>query len=146
MKNNIKSLKFLLAIIRSMFLIALFVIPGLFLFPSNSRDNLDPSKQKEMMTLVLEWGQLAPFPANASNVIVEAEGSAFTRSFHASFVAPKQDIQDWIRNSKGFSEVVPHELTKDKVWYSIMPGSSANFAEVTIDYILNTVDIYVSWG
>jgi hypothetical protein len=79
-------------------------------------------------------------------VIIETEGSSLTRSFCASFVATEQDIQDWIKYSPGFNEVVSEKLSDSKVWYSIVPGSGANKAEVTIDNILNKVEIYVSWG
>lgn len=98
------------------------------------------------MTIVLEWGRLAPFPANATNVSIEAEGNSFTRSFYASFVAPKQDIQTWIKNSPGINEATPQELSENKIKYTISPGGGANLAEVTIDFTMNKVNIYVSWG
>jgi hypothetical protein len=117
-----------------------------YLAPSNARDNQNSAKQKETMSSVLAWGRLAPFPANAANVSIETEGNSFTRSFHASFVAPKQDIQVWINDSPGLNEAAPEELSSGKVWYRITPGGGANKAEVTINYILNSVEIYVSWG
>ena len=91
-------------------------------------------------------GGIAPFPSSASNVSIKPEGSLFTRSFRASFVAPKQDILSWIQDSAGLNDAMPEELSDNKVWYSIMPGGGADQAEVTIDYILNKVEIYVSWG
>jgi hypothetical protein len=113
---------------------------------SNSRDNQDPAKQEEMMALVLEWGRLSSFPANASQVFVETEGNSFTRSFHASFVAPREDIQTWIKDSPELNETTPEELSDNKLQYIIEPGGGANRAEVTIDYGLNEVKIYVSSG
>ena len=117
-----------------------------FLVSSNSRDNQDPAKQKEMMALVLEWGRLSSFPTSATNVSIETEGNSFTRSFRASFIAPKQDIQSWIIDSPGLNETTPDRLSDNKVQYFIAPGGGANTAEVTIDYGLNQVEIYVSWG
>ena len=127
-------------------LVGLVTFAGLFLVSSNSRDNQDPAKQKEMMALVLEWGRLAPFPASATSVSIETEGNSFTRSFRASFVAPKQDIQSWIKDSPGLNETTPEELSDNKGKYVIAPAGGANRAEVTIDYVLNRVEIYVSWG
>ena len=98
------------------------------------------------MTLVLEWAQLSPFPASATNVSIKTEGNSFTRSFRASFVAPKQDIQSWIEDSPGLNETTPEEISDTKVQYIIVPSGGANRAEVTIDYGLNQVEIYVSWG
>ncbi len=117
-----------------------------YLVPSNARDNQDPGKQAEMIALVLEWGRLAPFPTNATNVSVKTEGGSFSRSFRANFVAPKQDIQEWIDNSPGLNEVTPKELPDNKVRYIVAPGGGANRFEVTIDYRLNKVDMYVSWS
>lgn len=98
------------------------------------------------MTIVLEWGRLAPFPANATSVSIETEGNSFTRSFHASFVAPQQDIQAWIKDSPGINEATPQELSENKVKYIISPTGGANSVEVTIDFALDKIDIYVSWG
>jgi hypothetical protein len=41
---------------------------------------------------------------------------------------------------------LPEELADNKLQYIIAPGGGANRAEVTIDYVLNKVEIYVSWG
>jgi len=145
MKNTKKPTKLIIIIASAVLLVGLFAFAGLFLISSNSRDNQDPAKQKEMMALVLEWGRLAPFLASAINVSIETEGNSFTRSFRASFVAPKQDIQSWIKVSPGLNEATPDELADTKVQYIIAPGGGANKAEVTIDYGLNQVEIYVSW-
>lgn len=146
MKNKTKSLKFLIAAVGVIFFIGLTAFAGLFLVPSNSRDNQNPAKQEEMMALVLEWGRLAPIPASATHLLIETEGSSFTRSFRVSFTAPKEDIQAWMKDSPGFNEATSEELSDNKVWYDIAPGGGANSAEVTIDYYLNKVEIYVSWG
>jgi hypothetical protein len=146
MKNRSKSTKMIIAIMSAALLVGLVAFAGVFFVSSNSRDNQDPAKQKEMMALVLEWGQLAPFPASATNVSIETEGNSFTRSFRASFVAPKAGIQSWIKESPGLNGTTPEELSANKVQYIIVAGGGANKAEVTIDYVLNQVEIYVSWG
>jgi hypothetical protein len=99
-----------------------------------------------MTKLILEWGRLAPFPVSATNVTIKTEGNSFTRSFRASFKAPKRDIQAWINASPGLSETTPKEISDNKVQYTISPGGGANMAEVVIDYNLNKVEIYVSWS
>jgi len=146
MKNKSKLLKYLVAIISTAFLVWFIALAGFFFLPTNSRDNQNPAKQKEMMALVLEWGRLSPFPASATNISIKTEGGSSTRSFRASFTAPKQDIQSWIKDSPGLNETTPDELSDNKVQYIIAPGGGANKAEVTIDYGLNQVEIYVSWG
>ena len=146
MKNKTKLPKLIIALVSAILLVVSVAFAGLFLVPSNSRDNQDPAKQKEMMALVLVWGRLSPFPASATNVSIKTEGGSFTRSFHASFIAPKQDIQSWINVSPGLNETTPDELSDNKVKYIISPSGGANKAEVTIDYDLNQVQIYVSWG
>lgn len=144
MKNKIKQRKFLLIV--GVLVVGIITSTSWFWISSNSRDNQDLAKQKEMMTLVLTWGRLAAFPANATKVSIKTEGSSFTRSFRASFFAPKQDILDWIKKSPGINEAVPEKLSDNKIWYDIVPGDGANKAEVTIDNLLNTVAIYVSWN
>jgi GGDEF domain-containing protein len=75
----------------------------------------------------------------------EADITSYTRSFRASFIAPKQDIQAWIEDAPGLNETAPEKLSENKVQYIIASGG-ANTTEVTIDYDLNQVEIYVSWG
>jgi len=116
------------------------------LFSSNSRDNESSAKQKEMMALVLEQGRLAPFPVTATNISITTEGNSFTRSFRASFIASKQDIQTWIKDSPGLNQIAPIELSENVEEYSIVPGGGANSVEVKIDYALGKVEIYVSWS
>ena len=146
MKNKTKMLRLGIALAGAMLFIASLAFVGLFFGSSNLRENQDPAKQKEMLALVLEWGRLSPFPASATNISVITEGSSFSRSFRASFTAPKQGIESWIKNSPGLNETTPEKLSDNKVQYVIAPGGGANRAEVTIDYGLNQVEIYVSWG
>jgi len=146
MKNKTKIPKLGFALAGIIVLIIPIAFAVSFFGSSNSRDNQDFAKQKEMMALVLEWGRLSPFPASATNVSIKTEGSSFTRSFRASFTAPKQDIESWIKDSPGLNETTPDELSDNKVQYIIAPGGGANRAEVIIDYSLGQVEIYVSWG
>jgi hypothetical protein len=146
MKNSSKLLRLVIAISSMACLFGLIAFAVLFLFPSNARDNQDPAKQKEMVAIILEWGRLAPFPATATNIAIETDGGSSTRSFRASFIASRQDIQAWIKESPGLNEATVEESSNNKTIYTITPGGGANMAEVTIDYSLNKVDIYVSWS
>ena len=119
---------------------------AVFLFGSNSLDNRNTAKQDEMLKLVLAWGRLSPFPENATNISVQAEGDSFTRSFRASFSAPKQDIKTWLDDSPGTRETTPQTMPDGHLKYVIAPGAGANSAEVTVDFETNTVEIYVSWS
>ncbi len=125
---------------------SLVAVAILYFFSSNALDNQNSVKQDEMMRIVLEWGRLAPFPASATNISIKTEGSSFTRSFHASSIAPKDDIQIWLSSSPGLQGTTAEEVSDNTVRYSISPGGGANLAEVTIDHSLNKVDIYVSWS
>jgi hypothetical protein len=145
-RNWIKSPKIIFGAAAILCLIGIIPLMILSVFPSNAMDNRNPFKKKEMMMITLEWGRLAPFPANATNVAIETEGGSFTRSFRASFSAPEEDIRTWIRNSPGLNEATPTELSDHKFEYRITPGGGANMAKVTIDFTLNKVDIYVSWS
>ena len=146
MKNKIKLPKLMIVLVNTILLVAVAIVAGLFLASSNSSDHQDPVRQKAMMTLVLEWGRLSPFPVSATNVSIETEGNSFTRSFGASFTAPKQDIQSWIADSPGLNGTTPEKLSDNKVQYIIESGGGANKAEVKIDYVSNRVEIYVFWG
>ena len=145
-KNKTRLPKLIIALAGAILLVASVAFAGLLLVSSSSRDNQDPAKQKEMMALVLEWGRLSPFPTSATNISIKTEGGSFTRSFRASFTAPKQEIRAWIDASPGLNETTPDKLSDNKVQYIIAPGGGANRAEVTIDYGLNQVEIYVAWG
>ncbi len=145
MENIKKSARLIIGITGAVLLVGLAAFASLSFVSSNSRDNQDPAKQKEMMALLLEWGRLAPFPASATGVSIQTEGNLFTRSFHARFVAPEHDIKSWIEDSPGLHEALPEELDSNIVQYVITPGGGANKAEVIIDYAWEKVDIYVSW-
>jgi hypothetical protein len=123
--------------------IALLVV---FLFGGNWLDNHNPAKQHEMLNIALIWGRLSPFPQNATNLTVQTEGNLFTRSFRASFSAPKQDIKTWLANSPGTRETTPQTMPDGRLKYVIAPGGGANIAEVTVDFETNTIEIYVSWS
>jgi len=146
MKIKTRFPRLILALASAVLLVVLVAFVGLFLGSSNARDNQDPAKQKEMMALVLEGGRLSSFPVSATIVSIKTEGNSFTRSFRASFSASKDDIQSWIKDSPGLKETAPQELSANKVQYIIAPDGGANKVEVTIDYVLNQVEVYVSWG
>jgi hypothetical protein len=115
---------------------------------SNSRDGQNPTRQAEMaaIDIISEWGRLAPFPENAENLLIRAEGNPFTRSFRASFSAPEEEIRTWIAASPGLAEAAVTSTPDGKLKYLISPGGGANYAEVVIDFKSGVVQVYVSWS
>lgn len=146
MNSVVKSVRTSVIVVCAILFFSLVVFAMLYFFSSNTLDNQNSVKQDEMMRIVLEWGRLVPFPARATNISIKTEGGSFTRSFRASFIAPKDDIQVWLSSSPGIQETTAEEVSDNTVRYSITPGGGANLAEVTIDYSLNKVEIYVSWS
>ena len=146
MKDVAKPSRLSVIVVSATIFVGLVALAVLYFFSSNALENRNSAKQNEMIGIVLEWGRLAPFPVNASDVSIKTEGNSFTRSFRASFVAPAEDIQVWIKNSPGLNEATAEKVSDTQVLYTIQPGGGANRAEVTIDSVLNKVEIYVSWS
>ena len=113
---------------------------------STVRENITQEKQEEMVKITLEWGRLAPLPDHIENFSIHTEGSAFTRSFRASFGSTDEALQKWIEESPGLLDATVEAMDDDKQKFVIMPGGGANYAEVIIDFASNTVQIYVSWS
>ena len=70
----------------------------------------------------------------------------FTRGFHASFVAPAADIDQWLQQSPGTREASPTTPSLGLRHFEIAPGGGASHAEVTVDDIQHCVSIYVYWS
>ena len=45
----------------------------------------------------------APFPTSARQLTITIHGSMFTREYRASFAAPPEEIEEWLRQSPGAS-------------------------------------------
>jgi hypothetical protein len=140
-----KSPKLTFGIIGAFLLVGLALI-AFYWVSSNAIDNRSSTRQKEMLENILKWGRLASFPESATDLLVETEGNSFTRSFHASFTAPKEEIEAWITKSPGLIEASRQVMPNNKVKYIIVPGGGAHQAEVIIDIMNDKVEIFVSWS
>jgi hypothetical protein len=99
-----------------------------------------------MIRCTLEWGRLAPVPVSAKGFTIGAEGGMFTRSFRASFTAPREDVIRWLRESPGTREAAPVKVRPGVQRFLISPGAGAGHAEVIVDETGGVVGIYVSWS
>ena len=111
---------------------------GYSVFSPNSSRN-----RASAIDCTLTWGRLAPFPASAQQFSITTEGSAFTRAFRSSFVAPQTDIEQWLQQSPGTRETVPTTPSAGVRHFEIPPGGGAQWAEVTVDDTNHHVSIYV---
>ncbi len=92
-----------------------------------------------------EWARLNDFPATATNLTVETEGSMSTREFTIQFDAPLADIEIWLNESPGTKEATP--TTDGNVRkYSIEPGGGAQHAELDLDENTGHVRINAYWS
>jgi hypothetical protein len=111
-----------------------------FLSPHSSRN------RASAMDCTLEWARLAPLPPSAQQLTISTHGSMFTREFRASFVAPPEDIEEWLRTSLGTREAVVTPPSPGVRHFQIKPGGGAEFAEVTVDDTQHRVSIHVYWS
>lgn len=111
--------------------------------PTNDRDNTDAGKQREMVSLILKIGDLAPIPKDAHIKTVKTEGNTFTRSFRLVFETNEKSIRKWLSDSKG----VRSASTADDgsgTKYVLKPKCGFDYAEIKVDSSVRTVAIYVS--
>lgn len=125
-------------------LFMLYIVFGM-MQPTNDRDNHNPAKQKEMLKIALDVGDLAPIPKNAVIKTIETEGNAFTRRFRVIFTADPKTIDQWLRASNGIqkAKVVKKGNTSD---YILNPRLGYNYADVLIDHTASIVTLYVEWS
>lgn len=116
------------------------------LFYTNDLDNQNPQKQDEMLSITMEWARLAPLPDSKSQFIIQKEGSAFTRSFRASFYLSKADLDAWVRASPGLQDAEVETISSSTSKYVIQPGGGAMYAEAVIDFGKCYVETYVYWS
>lgn len=105
-----------------------------------------PHERASAERAVLEWGRLEPFPATAQEVKYMISGSDFTRCYDATFVAPPEDIEEWLKNSPGTRETTPTTPTPSARLFRITPGGGGNVAEVTVDDLEHRVRVRVEWS
>ena len=70
----------------------------------------------------------------------------FTRAFRASFSAPIEDVEQWLRESPGTREATLERPSPSTRRFLIRPGGGAQWAEVTVDDSSGEVRIYVCWS
>ncbi len=132
----------------------LSVVGGLFLFgvctvsviAYSLLSHRSSHNQASAMECVLLWGQLAPFPKSAQEVMVTPSGSPLTRTFHATFMAAPKDIEDWLTRSSGIRSAERSTPAPGIRHFKITPGGGAQHAEATIDDNTHRIKIVVDWS
>jgi hypothetical protein len=113
---------------------------------SNDRDNQNPQKQEEMLSITLEWGRLAPLPDSKNQFHIQTEGGAFTRSFRSSFYLSKEDLDGWVQASPGLQDAEIETVNNSTKKYIIKTAGGASYGEAVIDFDKCYVEIYVYWS
>ncbi|MEI6862007.1 MAG: hypothetical protein WCL04_07120 [Verrucomicrobiota bacterium] len=117
--------------------------------PTNEQDNRNPEKLKEMVTITLEWGRLAPFPAAAKNFKIHTEGSTFTRTFKGSFDASKEVITAWLAASPGVreGELKEHFPEESTTYYLLKPQPNvAGGCSIVVSADGTQIEFAVRWS
>lgn len=104
------------------------------------------SNRESAIATTLTWARLAPLPASARSVSVDASGSAFSRAFELSFQAPASDIREWLQKSPGTASAVAEPEASGAVTIRIAPGGGAQVARVVVDYPRERVTVHVEWS
>ncbi len=120
-----------------------------FFAPTNDRDNVDPARQAEMLTILIQAGPLAPVPAGATMGRVYTEGNMFARRFHAGFTAPPSVIKRWVAASPGL-DVAHVEKDATTTLYTIdhpvNHPTSGERVTVAINWAAGQVVLYMETG
>lgn len=105
-----------------------------------------PANQKSAIATAREWGRLAEIPASASNLKVEAKGSAFSREFVVSFRDTPASVRTWIASSPGPSSATRSVDASGWTLYEYKAGGGAQFAEVAVSPAGDDVRIRTFWS
>jgi len=105
-----------------------------------------PKNRAYAVAVAQKWAGLAPLPTSARDVVVEVEGSAFTREVTLTFEAEPEEIETWLEVSPGTTDVVPKELIGGSLEYSISPKGGAAFAQITLSSDRRRVRIVAYWS
>lgn len=103
-----------------------------------------PWQQEEVALTVQQWGGLAPFPDDISNVRMSKSGSAFTRTFEVEFDAEATAIEKWIKESKRLKDNKPVYNT-DATLFEVYPGEQKATGG-TVEVKRNHVKIRMMWS
>lgn len=102
-------------------------------------------QRQAALNTALKWTRLASPPSTATHYELQVDGSAFTREFRISFVAPPGDIAQWLGSSPGVADAVISKSGSITI-YRIKPGGGAQFAEVQVDESSGVVTIRTYWS
>ena len=106
-----------------------------------------PWQKAEAIQTTLNWGGLSELPENSEIISIKTHGSMFTRSFTLEFSSTKQDISNWINESRGLSSLIPTGSDSQVLTYEIYPGEyGAVGGTVQIDRNNKIVVIHMSWS
>lgn len=81
-------------------------------------------------TIIQSWCRLAPFPEDPAQASLDAEGSAFTRSFTYQFTVDTALLDQWIAASPGL-QTANVEVMGTTMRYVVVPNEAA-WCEVNI--------------
>ena len=116
----------------------------IWITPTNALENAIPARQEPMKKIALEWARLAPFPKEAKDFRIHTEGNSFSRTFKGDFVASREVLELWIKQSPGFQDAAVTTTAEGALRYIIAPGGGANSASVTINLKTGRVTFSVS--
>jgi hypothetical protein len=126
-----------------------FVVGGIVLldvlFDPTPRE-VYPHERASAERAVQVWGRLEPFPTTAQEVKYMIAGSDFTRCYDATFIAPPEDIEEWLKSSPGTRETTPTIPAPGVRLFKITPGGGGNVAELTVDDNEHRVRVRVEWS
>lgn len=125
------------------FVFYVFYILCQFTRPTNNDDNANINKQREMMRIIVDCGELAPIPKTAKIKTIETEGNMFTRSFRLIFEADKDTIQNWLHASKGV-RLAKHVKNEKLDRYILNIKHDYGYGDIKINYQNNRVIVYIS--
>jgi hypothetical protein len=118
---------------------------GLFVVPYFANIVM-PWNKTEAIETALSWGGLANIPNSALNIIVDTEGSMFTREFIIEFNCECDDIEEWISQSPGLKNINPAIEDHGILIYQVPGKEGAIGGIVTIDKNKGKVTIDMSWS
>lgn len=123
----------------------IYLILLLVFFYSCNRARESRNTENDIKT-ALEWGGLAELPANAKEIDIRQEGSAFTREFILMFTSDSLQIEDWILKSPGLQFVQSLLLNDGRMEYHVDGQAGSIGGTVYIDKKNGKVLIDVSWS
>lgn len=120
--------------------LAMLFLLVVFSYPTNARDNADPSARAHMAKLTLEWGRLHSFPETARDFTILTEGGSFSRSFKGSFTDTPENIEKWMQASPGIRE------GQDKNGVIILKGHDSCHGTIIVSPDRSKVSFDVQWS